>query len=328
MSKSKSISGQHCTYLFFGYGSEYSLHDLCLYMIAQGDPCVEIDMLHHPDVVGALRALEGKRLVFITSAHPLYDDQNFFYYKTHRKIISALHVISTLKPVAAVYYPHDLKDPVKDEEIPYLPLFDLFLSPLPELQALEEYLPVKQVGWIKRLRKTKRVMPKSFNPGGAVFFVGANQYYITNGMDLFYLTYKPLFDAGVAVKLARWHENERFESLLRLHGVKVYPSAANSVHVMEENEVIYSEALSSVVIEACRLGKKVCYIQNDTFDYRDPKREFDGVGKITWAKSPQQAARLRAGAMRSNEQSMNYFDMEGARAGILDVASTRERTQG
>lgn len=169
-------------------------------------------------------------------------------------------------------------------------------------------------------------MPESFNPAGRVFFAGANQYYITNGMELFYQTYKPLFDVGVAVKLSRWHDIEPFETLLRSHGVTVYPNTANSVHVMEENEVIYTKALSSVVIEASRLGKKVCYIMNDTLDYRDPKREFRHEENITWVTSPQEAARVRPGVMRSNRPSMNYFDMVGARAAILEAMKLQIRT--
>jgi hypothetical protein len=282
-------------------------------------------MLTHPDVVRALRALEGKKVVFITSAHLLYDDENFFYYRTHRKIVSPLHVISTLAPVASVYYPHDLADPVKEEEIPYLPLFDLFLSPLAKLQALDAYLPVRQVGWIKRLPKVARVMPEDFNPGGKVFFTGAYQYYLKRGLDVFYKEYAPLFDAGIAVKMGYWHDNERFEEYLRARGVKVYPSQANSIHVMEENEVIFTQALSSVSTEACRLGKKVCYIRNSVLDYKDPERELEDAGHILFVETPEKAAALRSAAFAPNTPNMDYFDFVGARRAILDAAKAEAK---
>lgn len=316
----RPVAGERA-FLFFGYGSEYSLHDLCTYLKQAGHDCVEIDMLSHPDVMGALRALEGRTVVFLTSAHPLYDDQNFFYYKTHRKVVSALHVISTLKPVASIYYPHDLKDPVKEEELPYLPLFDLFLSPLEKLQALEALVPVKQVGWIKRQRSTARVMPEDFNPRRKVFFTGAYQYYLNLGFDHFYKEYAPLFDAGVAVKLPLWHETERFEEFLRARGVTVYPSHANSIHVMEENEVIFTQALSSVSIEACGIGKRVCYIKNSVLDYKDPLQELENMGHIFFAETPEQAAAVQNDAFLPNTPSLDYFDFPGALQAILEVAT-------
>jgi len=316
----RPFSMEREVFLFFGYGAEYSLHDLYAYMQEAGDRCVEIDMLSHPDVVGALRALEGKKLIFITSAHLLYDDWNFFYYKTHRKIVSALHVISTLHPVASVYYPHDLKDPVKEEEISYLPLFDLFLSPLPKLQVLDAYLPVKQVGWIKRRPKVSRVMPEDFNPGGKVFFTGAYQYYLSRGFDVFHEEYAPLFNAGIAVKLPHWHDAEPFEEYLRARGVKVYPNQANSIHVMEENEVIFTQALSSVNTEACGLGKKVCYIRNSVLDYKDPEQEFDDAGHIFFAETPEKAAAIQSAALVPNAPKMDYFNFAEARRAILDAA--------
>lgn len=307
-------------HLFFGYGSEYSLHDLYTYMAAKGDPCIEVDMLIHPDVVGALRGLDGRVATFVTSAHLLYDARNFFFYRTERTVISPLHVISTLAPAAAVYYPHDLKDPVKPEEEPYLPLFDLLLSPLPALDRFNAYLPVRRVGWIKRSRKPDRVMPPEFNPGRAVFFTGAFQYYLNRGFQSFYDEFKPLFDAGIAVKFPVWHEAAAFEEFLRARGVGVYPSSSNSIHVMEENEVIFTQALSSVGIEACLLGRRVCYIRDTVLDYEDPVMELGNAGAITFVDTPEQAAALAPSALPKNPVTMDYFDFEGARRAILDVA--------
>jgi hypothetical protein len=277
-------------------------------------------MLTHPNVIGALRELEGRVAGFITSAHFLYDAQNFFFYRTERPIISPLHVISTLRPAAAVYYPHDLKDPLKSEEEPYLPLFDLLLSPLPSLERFSAYVPVRRVGWIKRSRKTSRVMPSGFNPSRAVFFTGAYQHYLNRGFQQFYDEFKPLFDAGVAVKFPIWHGNAEFEAFLRARGVGVYPSASNSIHVMEENDLIFTQALSSICVEACLLGRSVCYIKDSFLDYKDPVMELGGAGAITFVNSPSEAAALSPDALSKNPVSMDYFDFEGARRAILTAA--------
>ena len=290
-------------------------------MVAQGDPCIEIDMLTHPDVIQALRDLEGRLATFITSAHLLYDIQNFFFYRTNRQIVSPLHVISTLEPLSSVYYPHDLKDPVKPEEEPYLPLFDLFLSPLPALQYLDRYVPVKHVGWIKRVPKMAPVMPEDFNPSRAVFFTGAFQEYLNRGFQGFYDEFKPLFDAGVAVKFPQWHGAEEFEGFLRRRGVTVYPNSVNSIHVIEENELIFTQALSSVNTEACLLGRKVCYIRDTALDYKDPAVELKNVGSITFADTPEQAATLNLDAFQANADTMAYFDFAAARSAILALTA-------
>lgn len=322
-----NLSKKGPLFLFFGYGSEYTLHDLFVYMKGKGDDCLEIDMLTHEDVVGALKALLDKEIVLMTSAHLLYDDKNFFFYKSHRKIVSVLHIISTLKPRLSVYYPHDLNDPIKVEEIPYLPLFDLFLSPLENLKYLEKYLPVVPVGWIKCQPKTKRVMPEKFNVSRAVFFTGAYQFYLKQGFDVFYETYKPLFDAGVAVKFPKWNENHLFESFLRERGVNVYPSEANSIHVMEENDIIYTQALSSVNIEACALGKRVCYIKNLFLDGKVPEVELKDVGTITYVDSPAEAASLPKEELTANMRSMCFFDFVAAREAVWDYYFIKSKLQ-
>jgi len=292
-------------------------------MCGLGDNCVEVDMLTHPNVVGELKKICGKPIIFVTSAHFLYDDRNFFYYKTHRKMISVLQVISTLRPVVSVYYPHDLKDPIKEEEMPYLPLFDLFLSPLPNLQYLEKYLPVINVGWIKCVSGHARVMPDSFNPSRAVFFTGAYQYYLNAGMDFFYQEYKPLFDAGIAVKMPLWHDNDLFEDFLRQREVKVYPSNANSIDVMKENEVMFTQALSSVNVEASGLGKKVVYIKSDILDYKSPEKELEYFENIMYVDSPSAAAILDRGSILNNIPSISYFDFVKARESIMTCFENR-----
>lgn len=309
------------TALFLGYGSEYSLHRLCAYMEANGDQCVEIDMLSSADCGPRLQALAGKPLIFLTSAHPLYDHQNFSYYRTERVVYSALHVISTLRPRLSVFYPHDYKDPVKDEEIPYLPLFDLLLWPFDAIpRKLGQLVKTVPVGWINNPVGGSLISPVQ---GRAVFFLGAYQYYLNAGFDAFYQDFRALLTAGVAVKLSRWHDNDRFEAFLKDKGVEVVPSAANSVDVMKSCEIVYTHALSSVCLEACHLGKKVVYILNPRFDYLNPLEAFHGAGNIAFVDSPAAAVEVRSSELPTNICSMKEFDFAAARATILDEYAKR-----
>ncbi len=306
-------------FLFLGYGAEYSLHDLYVYMAAHGDECVEIDMLVHPDPETTLKSLVGKSVVFITSAHFLYDITNFFFYRTHRAVISPLHVIATLAPVASVYYPHDLKDPIKPEEVPYLPVFDLLLSPMDSLEQYAGLVKTVHVGWIKRQRRQSASAPEAPHASRRVFFPGSYQFWLNRGIGPFLEHYAPLFDAGIAVKLPRWHDNGVFEEALLARGIHTYSSEANSIDVMEANDVIYTEALSSVGVEACALGKRVCYIRNAELDYRDPLEEFAHVGRIHFADSPHEASELAVDALPSNVSSLGYFDFDKAQTAIHEL---------
>jgi len=321
--KIKGKNRKH-VFLFLGYGAEYSLHDLYVYMAAHGDKCVEIDMLVDPNPESTLKSLIGKSIVFITSAHFLYDIINFFFYRTHRKVISPLHVISTLCPVASVYYPHDLKDPIKAEEVPYLPVFDLLLSPKDSLQQYAGLIKTVNVGWIKRQRRQSASSPECPNASRRVFFPGSYQFWLNRGIGSFLEHYAPLFNAGVAVKLPRWHDNDVFEEALRACGIHTYSSEANSIDVMEANDVIFTEALSSVAVEACALGKRVCYIQNAKLDYLDPRKQYADVGRIHFAESPLEASRLTKDALPSNLSTMGYFDFKKARNAIHELLPGEE----
>lgn len=307
--------------LFFGYGSEYSLRPLFEFMTKKSDNCIEIDMLTEENVIEKLKALEGESLIFVTSAHPLYDHRNFFYYRTERRVFSALHVISTLKPVVSVYYPHDYKDPLKNEELHYLPLFDLLLWPFRE--ALPSALiKTEPVGWIKNV-ETAPTESKSDGTGKAVFFLGAFQYYLDRGFETFYDDFADLFEAGISVKLPRWHGSGAFESFLVERGVAVHPSDAVSIEVMKAHDIIITHALSSVGVEACHLGKKVVYIKDPRFDYADPMVELQSAGSIAFIDSPSTLKHLDSGSLIRNSYSMQPFDFAHARQVILSEYAQR-----
>lgn len=307
------------TFLFFGYGAEYSLHPLFLYMTRMKDHCIEVDLLTHPNPITALKELRGQEIVLITSAHLLYDYNNFSFYRTDREIVSVLHLISTLKPTVSVFYPHDYQDPIKIEEFSYLPLFDLLLWPfLNPDQRLKNLVKTKVVGWIKDVPNSDKRITKIRDHGRWVFFLGAYQYYLNAGFEKFFLDFSSLLSTGIAVKLPRWHENDLFEIDLAHRGVKVYPSDANSISIMRENDVIVTHALSSVTREACDLGKHVIYISNSAFDYLDPKTQYQDAGNIAFVNDPATAVFLKDRPLPPNRETMLQFNFEAARTAIWE----------
>lgn len=310
-------------FLFFGFAAEYTLNPLYEYMRNEGDNCVEIDMFTCPDVERALTSLIGKKIVFITSAHLMFDEMNFSHHYSHSgKIISPLQVISTLNPLASIYYPHDLSEPIKNEELPYLHLFDIFLSPLSNLDYLNQYLPVLQVGWIKFNKNTQQITPINFNPLKSVFFP-AYQVHANRGVDYFYEKHKPIFDAGIAVKFPYWNGSEKFENFLLERNAIVYPSIYNSIQIMEENNLIFTQALSSTGLEASRLGKKVVYIKDSELDYSDPEIEFSAEKNIIFVDSPAIAACINPDSVPSGHLTLDSFNFEKARNAIWAIYKSK-----
>lgn len=310
------------TFVFFGYGSEYSLGPLCEHFRQHGFKCLEIDLLASDNPDKHLRDLVGKPIVFLTSAHPLYDERNFTFYRADRKVVSALHVISTLKPIVSVYYPHDYKDPIKEEELAYLSLFDLLLWPFESAPArYMQKTEVACVGWIKYVERglVERPIPKR----EAVFFLGAYQYYLRAGIDRLVEDFSDLLHSGVAIKLPRWHDNESVESYLRQSGADVIASNENSIEVIENSELVIAHALSSVAVEACHLGKRVVYIRDPRFDYKDPILEFRDAGKIAFVDSPQTAASFHRGEAPANQRSMLAFNFHDAQDAIIAAAKAK-----
>ena len=303
-------------FLFFGYGAEYSLGPLYTHMKAQGDTCIEIDLLKSKDVIKKIKSLIGKEVIFITSSHFLLDEKNFSYhYKNTGNIYCPLEIISILNPVCSIYYPHDLTEPIKEEEIFYLHLFDLFLSPLNNLNYLKKYIPMSYVGWIKNVKKNAESLTAHINTSKKVFF-SVYQVHLNKGLDLYYKKYKSLFDLGVAVKLPYWSESEKFENYLINRGVNVYPNKMNSLEIMKENEIIYTQALSSTVLESSMLGKKIIYILDNELDYKDPKIEFKNEKNIYFAKNAIDASTINPDSIKKTESRMDYFNFTKAREEI------------
>jgi hypothetical protein len=278
----KSISNK--VILFFGYGNgtEYVLNPLYTYMMKQGYTCIELDMMKVSNSLDILSNLVNKEVIFVTSSHLFMDHKNFIQYVNidEGEIISALEVIDLIKPLKSIYYPHDLVTPLLKQDLRWLSLFDVLLSPLPNLNHLSRYTEVVEVGWIKK--------DKMINPSSQVIHTDIKvalslsniRYYMNLGFDETYDIWKPIFDLGVGIKLPYWPGSEEFGKCFELKGVKVYPSNMNVYKLIEDHDIIITNSTTSVSIEAGLSGRMVLNVLDGVCTEQEQKQYTQGIACI------------------------------------------------
>ncbi len=276
-------------YLFEGMGSEYVLAPVAEDFRAHGQEVAELDFFAHPDPVGFLQELRGRDVVLVSSAHPDFD--RFAYqasYKDKKLILSALELMSFLKPKASYYIPHDLTTPILDEELRWLPFFDGFLSPLPNLWWLRRYVKVYETGWIRR-RAVEQ--PYALDAGGnkyrTIFFPTFMRYHAELGVDAVRKLYDPLISAGVPIKFPVWPGTEAIEDGLSKRGARIIPARVSSYELMRQADIVISTGLSSAAVEACLLGKSTVCLKDDLLTQADRRRYLSGMYRVSFMDIPE-----------------------------------------
>src|SRR3989344_7121413 len=174
------------TYLFYGFGAEYVLHPVYEEMKKQEKNCLEVDALVVRDSRKLINALQKKDVVLVTSAHLLLDRKSFTdFYPTKNIFYGVAEIISLVKPIKTIFFPHDLTEPLIQYEIQYLNQLDLFLSPIePFTSIYSQYVPTEEVGWIKYTnspnQKRQKVPRKNRK---AIWFLSDFILYINMGIE-------------------------------------------------------------------------------------------------------------------------------------------------
>jgi hypothetical protein len=275
------VSKDNRTYLFFGFaeGTEYSLSPLYNHMLHLGYNCVEIDMMKVPNVKEILRSLKNEKIVFLTSAHMFMDGLNIrSIYNVDGEVIGPLEVIDYLKPEKKVYYPHDLINPLLVEDLRWLSLFDILLSPYSWLSHYKRYTEVIDVGWIKKKNSStpKKVTgkPKFLHP------ISAFHNYYQFGFEKFWELWGPVYDLGVTVKFPNWPGAEEFENKLKALGVNVFPREGNIFDSIENHDVIITNGDTSVTIESALSGRPTINVIDSTVSVDIQQKSIFGLPNI------------------------------------------------
>ena len=303
-------------FFFHGHGCEYVLHDLCKNMRARGFSCIEADTLKD-DIRKAISLAKGERVIYVTSAHLLLDNHNFkLYYESEQEILSPLEVIKELSPSQSFFVPHDLSRPLLKEEIPYISVFDGFISPFEGYSTGNLSVQCFHLG-CPRLKNTKEVSPQY----EAIWFVSNITNNLSSGFDSFYNWIKPLTSAGCAIKLPRWNGMKALEEKLRKNDVDIVSCETNIFQAMNGAEVVITNGTSSVVTESCLYGKKTINILSPR-EVDSEQSLFAHFKELVFCTTPEEALRALP-RIPKGENKLRAFDIEE----FISIVTNKEKQE-
>jgi hypothetical protein len=254
-------------YVFMGVGCEYVLKPLADFLRVQGCECLEIDLM-------ATFSMDWKRLanrpiVFITSAHLDKGKERAHHgarisAKCMPNLIAPLELLDILRPIKSIYIPHDLTLPLCHYEWQFIDQFDFFFNPIPFFSVYSGLTEIKEMGWIKYMPGTT-TLPTDFVPQKKIIFVSLFDYLQEiYGLAGLFQYFEPLLDENTAIKFPLWTNHQEVENYFRKHSpATVYEAEWNSVELMHYFDVIIGNHLSSVLMEAAFLNKKVVCLESD-----------------------------------------------------------------
>lgn len=262
------------TYLFYGFGAEYVLHDVYSEMIKKGHTCIEIDPLKYKESKEKIEKLKEKEVIFVTSAHFLLNEKNFkYFYPSENHFYGALEVMALLQPHASIFVPHDLTQPVIDYEKEYLNQFTAFCSPCePFTSTYAHYTKSVEMGWIKYKHKPKTILRKQ----GALWFLSDFILHLNWGVEKSFEILQPILSQGISIKFPNWPGSDEFEKYFTGQGIHVFPSTENSIDLILAHDIILTNGLSSVIAESYFLGKTTVNIMEGSH-YGDEKRYIQSL---------------------------------------------------
>lgn len=252
-------------FLFYGFGSEYVLHDLYLEMKKRQYSCLEVDALKRANSKIMIDQLKKKKVIFITSAHFLLDQKNFSdFYPNKNQFYGVLEIIKLLQPIRSIYIPHDLTQPLIDKEIDFLNQFDFFLTPNDLFTSIySPYCQTENVGWIKYGENTRKTHFNNSNR--AIWLLSDYVLYLKLGKETSCKRLRPVLDQGVSIKFPLWMGCESFTRYFKNQGVTVYPPSSNSIDLIMAHQLIITNGLSSINAESYFLGKPTVNIKEGSY---------------------------------------------------------------
>lgn len=245
-------------YLFYGYGSEYSLAPLADRMREQGYEVLEIDILITENVAVVLSSVKGRRIVFLTSWHLFFDKKNFNRYTQCQNVLSPLEVMEYLSPLRSVFYPHDLECFLHASEVRWIDLFDMVLLPFKNndyFQLKKLCCDVSVVGWIKKT-DTKKIDTSVLDGKDAVYLPSNLTYMLgRHGIEDYVSILERFLPKTVAFKFARTEETKILNQMLSQKGYVVLCEDMSLFDFLDQVPFVIGNGISSIIYEASLSGK-------------------------------------------------------------------------
>lgn len=259
-------------YVFMGIGCEYVLQPLANFLKNRGYDCLEIDLMSSHFKISDWENLAKYNIVYITSAHldkgkerAALGGNDFLVNHIPSEIIAPLELLDILKPIKSIYIPHDLTTPLGLHEWKFIDQFDLLFNPISCFSIYSNLVKTEEMGWIKYL-PTIKTLPDNFIPRKKIIFVSMFDYLqAIYGIEGLFEYFSPLLDENTAIKFPLWNNHKEVETYFRNQRPEIQICEAhwNSVELIQHFDVVIVNHLSSVLMEASFLSKKVICLESD-----------------------------------------------------------------
>ncbi len=297
-------------FLFYGFGSEYVLHPLCVEMVKRGYDCFELDANRTPITKALIERFRSRDLVLITSAHFALDNRSFNeIYDTGKFYLSPLELISVLTPNTSVFVPHDLATPLVDIEPLLMDQFDLYLAPTSAHRYDVGRCNCHVTGWIRYTREFPR---DSYNTLNALWLFSDFGYHQHRfGVKKTFRKMEPVVRQGVAVKFPAWTGTRQYEDYFASKGVEIFPSETDTMELIHKHRVIVTNSESSVVAESYYYGKPTVNIIEK---YKGNKQRvlFNKLKQLTFIEDTAQFDIAAIDTGHSSTRELKPFDFAEA----------------
>lgn len=281
---------QSPVFIFIGIGSEYVLSPLARHFKSLGHRSIECDMAQ-PDWRDRLNNLSDTRKILVASHHPFVDRHIYrtFYHRDH-DVLSVYEMIEWLKPIASFFIPHDLTEPLKNEEICALPLFDAIFMPTAHYWCYQRHTQVVVAGWIKADPQAEWTETSDFS---IAFMPTELGYYSRQGPELFLKNFGRLLECRPHVKFPLFPDLEPLIDIAESFHCRVWPAETTSSSIISQSDIVVTNACSSIAMEAALAGVPVICITDGVHTAAVQRSVFAAYPEIRIAACDEAASWLK-----------------------------------
>lgn len=303
-------------FVFHGIGSEYPFHSFASYVRHQGHDVLEIDMYQNGwrELINTFCL--GGSYTLVTSHHPYMDDyRHQIEFGTNADIDSTPEFISKWRPANIFYVPHDIVEPIKDEEIFFIKNFTALLMPDSKWKWLDDRTQIFDVGFIKNVDDSQaKYTDITFLPSEIAF-------YLRVGWVHFYNNFSDILELKPRIKLPFFPGTQEIENRLIELDCEVVDSSASSTSLISRSQIVVSNGLSSIIGESSLAGVRTICVMDDIHPRHEQIALFGDTPLVRFADRKNAANLIRELlADHSNQQqhpSTSLFDYHR----VLDIIS-------
>ncbi|MDD5161891.1 hypothetical protein [Rickettsiella endosymbiont of Litargus connexus] len=257
-------------YVFMGLGCEYVLSPLVDFLRSRQCECIGIDLMSIAFSLSDWKRLAKREIIFITSSHLERGNERIQLLSKSAAsryisdILPPLELLDILKPIKSIYIPHDLTTPLGCYEWKFIDQFDLFFNPISFFSVYSGLTEIKEMGWIKYAPSIK-TLPSDFVPRKKIIFVSIFEHLQDfYGLKGLFQYFEPLLDEDTAIKFPLWDNHKEVEAYFKKNSVaQVCEAHWNSIEIIKCFDIVISNHVSSTLMEAVFLNKKVVCLESD-----------------------------------------------------------------